>query len=279
MPELPEVEVVKDNLQKNFAEHPQILCFKFFRSDLRDPIPQKELRALEGARLLNIRRRAKYLIFETEKGEFLSHLGMTGVWRLETSDLPLPKQVHDHVEIDFANGSRLIYNDPRRFGVLDIVNAKTLRKRFSHLGPEPLDPGFTGQSLWRSLRGRNTTIKVSIMDQKFVVGVGNIYASEALFLAGIRPQTKAHRLSLELCEVLVQKIRQVLRKAIQAGGSTISDFAHTNGRSGDFQNHFKVYGRNGKKCLICGAKIKSEVLGGRSTFWCPGCQPALARLR
>lgn len=274
MPELPEVEVVKNNLQENFKDQPKILSFEFFRSDLRDPMPQAQLKKLEGARLLNVQRRAKYLIFETEKGSFLSHLGMTGVWRVETKGVPPDQElgIHDHIRICFAGSVRLTYNDPRRFGVFDILTDKTRQKRLAHLGPEPLGLEFTGASLWASLRGRTVAIKVAIMDQKIVVGVGNIYASEALFLAGIKPQTKAHKVSREKCDLLVEKIKQVLKQAIQAGGSTISDFAHTNGRSGDFQNHFKVYARDGKKCLVCDAVIKSAVLGGRSTFWCPGCQ-------
>lgn len=273
MPELPEVETVRRGLERILVSQPSIKKFQFLRKDLRDPLPMAPLRQLEGARILGLQRRAKYLLFETEKGGFLSHLGMTGSWRREPGlRLTSPSVSHDHVRIFLSNGDTLIYNDPRRFGVLDVLNARTRQQRLSHLGPEPLEAEFSGAVLWRSLRLRSGSVKAAIMDQKVVVGVGNIYASESLFRSGIRPRTQASKLSMVRANRLVLAIQQVLTSSIDAGGSTISDYRGADGALGSFQNRFVVYGRGGEGCVRCQALIRQAVIAGRSTFWCSHCQ-------
>lgn len=273
MPELPEVEVVKRGLQCKIesSRKPLVIeSFEFLRKNLRDPIPVKELRSLHGAQLLKISRRAKYLLFSTSQGDFLSHLGMTGSWRKQNSNQD--NRLHDHVKIHFTNGSTWAYCDPRRFGIFDILNSKTQDKRLAHLGPEPLHDSFTGEVLWASLRQRSSSLKAAIMDQKVVVGVGNIYAAEALFMAKIKPLLKADKLSQNRAQTLVEAIKKVLLQAIEAGGSTISDFESADSSAGYFQQQHQVYDRAGLACYRCAAKIKVTVTAGRSTFWCPGCQ-------
>lgn len=273
MPELPEVEVVKSGLQKKLETSGEPLVierFEFLRKDLRNVIPVNALRELEGSELLKISRRAKYLIFSTSKGDFLSHLGMTGSWRQQPRGED--NRTHDHVKIHFKNQITWTYCDPRRFGVFDRLDSKTQDLRLGHLGPEPLSDEFTADVFWAALRNRSSSLKAAVMDQKVVVGVGNIYASEALFLARIKPSVKAHKLSHERAKKLVQAIKIVLSKAIQAGGSTISDFESAESSAGYFQQQHQVYDRAGLACRVCSAKIKVAVTAGRSTFWCPGCQ-------
>lgn len=271
MPELPEVETVRRGLEELLKDHPVLAKVELKRADLRDPIPAKKVRSLVGQPISAIERRAKYLLLHTPKGSLLSHLGMTGTWRLAKKG---DERDHDHIYLHFENGLRLAYRDPRRFGIFDFV---AFGKEMEHpklkiLGHEPLSETFTGSVLWQQLRGKMVPIKVAIMDQKIVVGVGNIYASEALFRAGIRPTTKAFKVSREKCELLVKVIREVLIEAIAAGGSSISDFAQASGESGYFQHRFKVYDREGLPCVKCGALVRAENLGGRATYWCPHCQ-------
>ncbi len=273
MPELPEVEIVKRGLENILNDKPRILEFQLLRENLRDPFPVAELKKMEGARITGVQRRAKYLIFLTDRGNFLSHLGMTGSWRSE-ADLRLGSspRLHDHVRIFLNNGSTLIYNDPRRFGILDVLNAATEKKRLARLGPEPLAKEFSAVVLWKSLRNKNCGIKTAIMDQSVVVGVGNIYASESLFYAGIKPHTRASRLSCARAGGLVQAIQSVLTKSIAAGGSTISDYRNAEGNAGSFQSRFAVYDRADQPCAKCTKPIKKGVTVGRSTFWCSACQ-------
>ncbi|HWU43839.1 MAG TPA: bifunctional DNA-formamidopyrimidine glycosylase/DNA-(apurinic or apyrimidinic site) lyase [Bdellovibrio sp.] len=269
MPELPEVDVVRQGLEKILQHHPRLEKIELKRKDLRDPIPIKKLNTLIGESITSVERRAKYLLLWTKKGALLSHLGMTGTWRVA----PLgDERVHDHIYLHFSGNLRLAYRDPRRFGILDFVADPATHPKLSHLGPEPLSSEFTGESLWQSLRGRTASIKAAIMDQKIVVGVGNIYASEALFAARIKPTLPAQKLSLERATVLVREIQNILRLAIAHGGSSISDFAHASGESGYFQSTFKVYDRKGKPCVVCGQHIRAKVIGGRNTFWCGHCQ-------
>lgn len=269
MPELPEVETVRRGLEKRIKKQPIIERIEFKRKDLRDPMPIKKLKTLEGAKLLSIDRRAKYLLFHTDRGIIISHLGMTGTWRVA---LPGTERDHDHIYIHFVGGERWAYRDPRRFGIFDFSELKKINPRLQELGIEPLDKAFDATHLHQLLKGKATAIKVAIMDQKVVVGVGNIYASEALFLAKIKPSRRASRLSLEDCERLVLGIKTVLEKAIIAGGSSISDFKTSDGESGYFQNQFQVYDRKNQACVICATKLQAKVIGGRSTFWCPSCQ-------
>lgn len=269
MPELPEVEVVKRGLQEILKDQPVIEKFEFNRKDLRDPLPIKELKKLVGERILKVERRAKYLLFWTSKGVMLSHLGMTGTWRLAP---PGDERAHDHIYIYLSKNRRLAYRDPRRFGIFDFTQDPHLHGRLAILGPEPLQSEFTGEMLWLALRKKETALKVAIMDQKIVVGVGNIYASEALHSAGIRPHIAANKLSRIRAEKLVAEIKKILTLSIEKGGSSISDFAQTSGESGYFQTVFQVYGRDGQECFKCGGVLKSEFLGGRNTFWCSRCQ-------
>ncbi len=269
MPELPEVEVVRRGLSDILEDQPKIKKIELMRADLRELMPAKEIKKFEGQRVYAIQRRAKYLLFECDKGFLLSHLGMTGTWRVAPAG---QERNHDHIYMTFENGIRLAYRDPRRFGYFDVVHDVQSHPKLSHLGVEPLSESFTGKALLDSLKNKTIAIKVAIMDQKIVVGVGNIYASEALFASGIKPQMPANKVSLEKCKKLVSEIRKVLKSSIEKGGSSISDFAQTNGSSGYFQNTFKVYAREGESCLVCAAKIRSEVLGGRNTFWCSKCQ-------
>lgn len=269
MPELPEVETVRAGLQKLLVDRPVIQKFEFHRKDLRDPIPIKRIRALEGHRIDEVLRRSKYLLFRTEAGYLLSHLGMTGSWRAaQDSD----RRSHDHVAIRFDNGLKLVYRDPRRFGILDWADVPETHPRFVELGPEPLSDAFSADLLWERLRGREAPVKNILMSAETVVGVGNIYASEALFRAGIRPTRLGGKVRRDECARLVDVIRDVLREAIAAGGSSISDYVQASGETGLFQSSFRVYDRAGEPCVSCATQIRKQVIGGRSSYYCPKCQ-------
>lgn len=270
MPELPEVEVVRQGLQEILKNQPTLEKIELKRADLRDPIPAKKIKTLIGEKLLSVDRRAKYLLLWTPKGAMLSHLGMTGTWRIAPAG---DERAHDHIYLYFSGNLRLAYRDPRRFGCFDFIQSPIEdHPKIKVLGPEPLSDEFTGEVLWKSLRGKKVAIKVAIMDQKIVVGVGNIYASEALFASGIKPTLASDKLTLEKSKILVLGIKKILRDAIEKGGSSISDFAQATGESGYFQTTFKVYGRDNQPCVNCGKPIKSKILGGRNTFWCSTCQ-------
>lgn len=280
MPELPEVEVVRIGLETLLGAESTIQKFQFLRKDLRDPIPVEELKKLEGSRILAVRRRAKYLIFETDRGGFISHLGMSGYWRWEEDfgDGVIPLKLHDHIVLSIQNKKRklnIIYNDPRRFGIFETVELESLQdsRRFKNLAPEPFSSHFKAETLYEALRGKQVAIKSAIMDQGLVVGVGNIYASEVLFELKIKPNRKARNVTLDECRKLVTQIQATLRSAIKKGGSTISNFFKTDGSSGSYQQNHKVYGREGEACPNeCGSRIRSKVIGGRSSFFCPRCQ-------
>jgi formamidopyrimidine-DNA glycosylase len=276
MPELPEVEVVRRGLEKillapSTSQTLRIEKIECLRADLRGPIPRQALQRLEGARVLAVHRRAKYLLIETDKGGILSHLGMTGTWRVAP---PGEEKDHDHIYLHLSSGVRLAYRDPRRFGLFETYDVQRQKShpRLKNLGPEPFDALFSGDFLWQFFRGKKTTVKAAIMNQECVVGVGNIYASEALFLAGISPLRKAQRISRDESEKIVQSIRETLQTAIDAGGSSISDFYSFDGESGEFQNTHAVYARDGELCRKCDSKIRARVISGRSTYWCPSCQ-------
>lgn len=272
MPELPEVETVRRKLESETHHHPVIDHVELFRSDIRFPIPKDFAKKLKGQPIQRIRRRAKYLLFDTPKVSLLSHLGMTGSWRI----LKEPKRgVHDHCFVHLQDGRILAFRDPRRFGMLDLVQRENeaTHPRLKNLGPEPLDMNaFHADYLFQRTRKRKTLIKSLIMDQKIVVGVGNIYASEALFWAKIRPTRWASRITQGEAKHLVEAIRKVLNEAIQAGGSSIRDYRNPAGEAGQFQASHQVYDRANKPCLICGNPIRSKVISGRSTYWCPHCQ-------
>lgn len=277
MPELPEVEIVKSDLAGYFAKFPVIERIELRRKDLREPFPVKKLKALHGAIVTKVLRRAKYILIETDRGTLISHLGMTGSWR--PVDLG-NERIHDHVYLHLgqALGSpqglqlRLGYCDPRRFGILDVAGRDWAKnKRLSKLGPEPLDPDLDVELLWRNIRRRQGSIKAVLMNQEILVGVGNIYASEALFRAGLRPTRKASGIKLDEFFLLLRQMVGLLLEAITKGGSTISDFVHGAGE-GQFQDSHSVYDRAGMDCRVCGHQIKSKTVAGRSTFWCPSCQ-------
>ena len=272
MPELPEVETVRAGLERLLGSGAVIRAIALQRGDLRAPIPSQLPRRLRGATITGIRRRAKYLLFDTSQGILLSHLGMTGTWRLA----PLgDERPHDHCYLHLMDGRRLAFRDPRRFGLLDLIDlgGEANHPRLVDLGPEPLDQAaFTIDHLLACCHGRKQALKPVIMDQQVVVGVGNIYAQEALFRARLRPTRPAGRLTRAEATVLVAHIRTVLAEAITAGGSTISDFRQAGGDGGYFQHNFQVYDRAGQPCAICGTALHGAVVGGRGTTWCRRCQ-------
>ena len=268
MPELPEVETVRHGLE-SLLVGATISCVQLKRQNLRTPIPADFAARLRGSRVTAIRRRAKYLLIDTTTATILSHLGMTGTWRVAPAG---DERTHDHCYLELNDGRRLAFRDPRRFGQLDFVTHGDRHPSLDHLGPEPLGMEFTVDYLRDRFAGRRQAVKVLIMDQAIVVGVGNIYAQEACFRAGLRPTAAAGRLTRERLNKLVSEIRFVLAAAIEAGGSTISDFRQAGGDAGYFQHQFQVYGRAGEPCPVCATRMRGKVLGGRSTVWCPTCQ-------
>ena len=272
MPELPEVETVKRGIIELVGEKSYLKKVELMRQDLRFPIPPDLVRRFKNVEISNITRRAKYLMFHTPKGVLISHLGMTGTWREKEKGEKL--RTHDHVLMHLKERI-LVYNDPRRFGSFEYCESENLDSfvRFKHLGPEPLDEEeFNLEYLWQKSRKKEIPIKNFIMDQKVVVGVGNIYVAEALFLSAIKPTRKTKSITKREMESLIVNIRMVLESAIEAGGSSISDFKQAGGESGYFQNHFNVYGREAEDCFVCSAKIKNISIGGRSSFYCSRCQ-------
>jgi formamidopyrimidine-DNA glycosylase len=268
MPELPEVETVRHGLEPLLVGR-ILLRVTLMRGDLRAPIPADFTVRLQGQSVTAVRRRAKYLLIDTPTATALCHLGMTGTWRLAP---PGDERPHDHLYLDLDDGSRLAFRDPRRFGQLDLVAPGDRHPALDRLGPEPLGPDFTATYLQARLRGRKQAVKALIMDQAIVVGVGNIYAQEACFRAGILPTAAGGGVSLARLTRLVSEIRSVLAAAIAAGGSTISDFRQAGGDSGYFQHDFRVYGRAGEACLSCGCRLRGKAVAGRTTTWCPKCQ-------
>jgi formamidopyrimidine-DNA glycosylase len=272
MPELPEVENVRLSLESQGSVGQKFLRVELLRKNLRTPLRSELVRNLPGQKVTGIVRRAKFLLFQTEKYILLNHLGMTGSWRIVDHDVKPEK--HDHVVLHFESGLKFVYNDPRRFGILELVPKKELatNRWLRHLGVEPLSDEFTQESLFSGTRKRKAPIKGFLMDQKNVVGVGNIYASEALFKAGVAPLKSAGRLNRSEAEKLVVCIREILNSAIQEGGSTISTYRNSRGESGNFQARFSVYDRKAEPCLKCAAPIRARVIAGRNTFWCSKCQ-------
>ncbi len=272
MPELPEVETVRKGLEHLLGAGSVIRSVRLMRPDIRFPIPKDMPKKLARQQVLCVRRRAKYLLFETRAGILLCHLGMTGTWRLAP---PGDEDKHDHCYIELMDGRRLAFRDPRRFGMLDWIDigSESQHPRLKDLGVEPLDPqAWSTDYLFKKSRKRQVAVKLFIMNQKVLVGVGNIYANEALFRARIKPSKLAGRLTHAECERLVLAVHEVLEESIAAGGSTISDFKSAGGSSGYFQNQFQVYDREGQPCSVCGAALMSKMMGGRSTFWCRVCQ-------
>ncbi|MGE0762168.1 MAG: bifunctional DNA-formamidopyrimidine glycosylase/DNA-(apurinic or apyrimidinic site) lyase [Bdellovibrionales bacterium] len=271
MPELPEVETVRRGLSEILSSQNRIQRAELICGDLRRQVSQAELDVLKGQKILNIRRRAKYLLMETEQHVLINHLGMTGSWRVAAEGF---EQKHDHFYLWLQGGSRLAFNDPRRFGLLYVVarGDEKSDSRLASLGPEPLEPDFNADWVFARTRKKQTALKVWLMDQRNVVGVGNIYASEALYRAGLKPQRRSGRLTHVEGEKLVRSVRDILKAAIKKGGSTIRDFKQTGGTGGYFQNQLLVYDRADEPCRACKTLIRSQVIGGRSTYWCAQCQ-------
>jgi len=268
MPELPEVEVTRLGIAP-YVTGRRIDAAVARERRLRWPVP-KAFEALAGHVVRAVRRRGKYLLFECDDGVLVLHLGMSGSLRLLPRDTPPGK--HDHVDLVFGE-KVLRLRDPRRFGAVLWTQAPlATHPLLAHLGIEPLSPCFDSARLYALTRGRRIPIKQLLMNARSIVGVGNIYASESLFVAGIHPNTPARRLSRDRCERLVAAIKQTLRKAIRAGGASLRDFVRSDGAPGHFQLRAWVYDREGLPCRRCGARVRRVVQGQRATYYCPHCQ-------
>lgn len=268
MPELPEVETVRRAMQRHLRGR-RITSVRTSAKRLRQPLPTTQLRRLTGDLFTVARRRAKYLLLDLESGSsLLVHLGMTGNLVLRPSG-----EKHDHVIWELDQGPPLVFSDPRRFGLVLVLDPgeEAGCPYLSELGPEPLKAGFDAAYLADQCQHRRRPIKALLMDNQVVVGVGNIYASESLFRAGIHPLTPADQLREDQLQSLVGEVKSILREAIRRGGTTISDYLGS-GQGGRFQQRLAVYGRAGENCLVCERPVQSAVLGGRSTFYCPHCQ-------
>lgn len=269
MPELPEVETTKKGIAPHI-EGQTVNQLHIRQAKLRWPVPET-IQQMQGQVVQNVQRRAKYLLLNTSIGTAIIHLGMSG--SLRVVDTGTDPEKHDHVDIAFKHGKTLRLRDPRRFGcVLWTTSSVNQHKLICNLGPEPLGKDFTADYLFKRAKSRKVSIKVFIMNAHIVVGVGNIYASESLFMAGIHPQRAAGRVSLKRLNILVDAIKQVLKKSIEQGGTTLKDFANAEGQSGYFQISLNVYGRTELPCPNCSTPIKQIKLGQRSTFYCPSCQ-------
>lgn len=282
MPELPEVETVRRGLAPAM-EGARIARAAVNRPDLRWPFPDRMAERLQGAEVLQLRRRSKYILGDLSTGEtLLIHLGMSGRMTVSGDPLgmfhhhhPAPEK-HDHVVLDMDNGARITFNDARRFGAMDLAltGAIEAHKLLAGLGPEPLGNAFSEGYLIAALRGKAAPIKAALLDQRIVAGLGNIYVCEALHRAGISPTRKAGRIAAPRLAALVPVIRQVLDEAIAAGGSSLRDHRQADGELGYFQHEFRAYGREGAPCPTpgCPGTIRRIVQSGRSTFYCPQCQ-------
>ena len=270
MPELPEVETTVRGLRP-VLEGRKLTRVEARRADLRRPFPVDLRQRLTGARVTALGRRAKYGIVETDRGDaMIFHLGMSGRWRIDPGELGL----HDHLVLETDAGHRLALNDARRFGSVDLVPLADLDAwpPFAALGPEPLGPDFTADYLARTFEGRAAPIKAMLLDQRIVAGVGNIYACEALNLARIRSDSPAGQIGHARLTRLVDAVRSVLLAAIEAGGSTLRDYARPDGQLGYFAKQWRVYGREGEACPCGKGVVARRTEAGRSTFHCPACQ-------
>lgn len=271
MPELPEVENVCRNLSQIVGcNESTIGKWIFFSSKIRYKLPKRKLESCSGKKIISIKRRAKYILISLDELTIISHLGMTGSWRSESKNWQ--KRKHDHVAFQYSQDRYLVYEDARRFGFLEVLDNCRLENRFSELGPEPLAIGADLKNIAKELKKTSTPIKSAIMNQKYIVGVGNIYASESLFRAGIHPLKKCSEISIVKLSNLIMEIQNVLSEAIKKGGSTINNYRNGLDQAGNFQKDFFVYGRAGEACLKCKNIVKQVVLSGRSTFYCEKCQ-------
>lgn len=287
MPELPEVESVCRGLDRILRPGTRVDCIELRCGNFRVPVQSKDLKGIVGQKFVAIRRRAKYLIFEFQNSLLLNHLGMTGSWRSTQSmdetiekttqeriQKPTEIRKHDHLLIHFSDETKIIYNDPRRFGlILPLSREEEMtHPRLKILGPEPLSAEFSGDFIFQKTRSCKAPIKAWVMNQNHVVGVGNIYACEALFHARVRPQKQAGKITRKEADLLAKAIRSVLTSAIEKGGTTFRDFRQADGGYGSYQNGLMVYNQKRKACRICHELIQHQVLAGRSTYWCGKCQ-------
>jgi formamidopyrimidine-DNA glycosylase len=269
MPELPEVETTKRGIEP-YLKGKRITNIVVRNASLRQPVTANIAECCKGQLILSVSRRGKYLLIATARGNLLIHLGMSGSLRIVPANSP--PQKHDHV--DLVVGKQAVrLRDPRRFGLF-LWSEERLAEHplLKDLGPEPLDAVFSAEYLWNVSRKRRVAIKNFIMNSHIVVGVGNIYANEALFMSGIRPTRQAGKISRDDFERLVINIRKVLKDAIRQGGTTLKDFRNEEGKPGYFAQELRVYGRAGEACSYCGERIKSKVIGQRSSFYCSKCQ-------
>lgn len=285
MPELPEVETVRRGLAPHL-EGARLSRVEQRRPDLRFPLPQNFAQRLTGAAVVKLVRRAKYLLASLDTGETLViHLGMTGRFAVEAPDPERPGRFrheagedpkHTHIVFETEEGARLAFNDARRFGFMDLIPTRDIEVHpwFAGMGPEPLGPDFDDKTLAAAFAGRRQNVKVTLLDQKVVAGLGNIYVCEALHRARIDPERPAGQVEPKALARLAPAIKAVLEEAIRAGGSTLRDYRHTDGELGYFQHDFRVYDREDDPCpsAACPGAIRRIVQGGRSTFFCPACQ-------
>ncbi|HLF98099.1 MAG TPA: bifunctional DNA-formamidopyrimidine glycosylase/DNA-(apurinic or apyrimidinic site) lyase [Methylococcaceae bacterium] len=269
MPELPEVETTRRGLSPHVVGR-RVADVLVRERRLRWPVPDDLAGVLRGREILEIGRRGKYLLFRFAGGALIVHLGMSGSLRLAAAGEAVRR--HDHVDILLDQGPLLRYHDPRRFGAMLWTPEPASHSLFAALGPEPLGEEFSPDYLWTASRGRRTAVKPFLMNAAIVVGVGNIYASEALFLAGVHPARETASLEREECMRLVAAIRQVLSQAIEMGGTTLRDFVNGHGQPGYFQQALHAYGRSGQSCMRCGTAIETLRLGQRASYFCPVCQ-------
>lgn len=274
MPELPEVETTRRGLAPHL-EGRRVLAVTLRRPDLRWPIPGEIETLLPGQTIRAIRRRAKYLLMDTDAGSAIWHLGMSGSMRVLPADTAV--QAHDHVDLSIMDKRQttprvLRFNDPRRFGCLLWQAPGETHELLRELGPEPLEDGFDGSYLFERSRGRKAPVKAFLMDQRIVVGVGNIYAAEALFAAGVSPLRAAGKVSRERYDLIAAEIRRILAYAIRRGGTTLRDFLSPDGAPGYFEQELSAYGRGGEPCPRCGRPLKEAMLAQRATVWCGHCQ-------
>jgi len=275
VPELPEVETTRRGLS-SAVEQQRIVRAVVRHRGMRQPVPRGLERKLAGAHVTALSRRGKYLLFhckpaEGAAGTLIVHLGMSGrLWLVDATTAP---EKHDHFDLEFDNRRIVRLRDPRRFGLVLWQSGDPLQHPLlAAIGPEPLTAAFDGAVLYRAIHMRSTAIKLVIMDSHVVAGVGNIYANEALFRAGIDPRTPAQRISRARCEALADQIKHTLGEAITAGGSSLRDYVGSDGMAGNFQSRFLVYGRGGESCTRCGAIIRELRQGQRATCYCPNCQ-------
>lgn len=273
MPELPEIEVLRRSLEPHLVGR-RIVALRVRNRALREPVATAALRRQTvGRRVTELRRRAKFLLADLEgESTLVVHLGMSG--RLTLAPLGAPAELHEHLVFELDSGQKLRFRDPRRFGLALALPTARLEgdRHFRHLGIEPLNGAFDGPVLAAAARGRRGPVKSFLMDGRIVVGVGNIYATEALFEAGLHPRRSVARIGAPRWTALAEAVRAVLERAIAEGGTTLNDFADGEGREGLFQVSLAVYGREGEPCLRCGAAVRRIVQAGRSTFYCPRCQ-------